>query len=448
MAGPSRPEDPGPAGPAHGLGRSPAGPEAETDEEGFPWISCRCTGKRGCSCGRTTSRPPSGTPCSRADLSEKWDLHYNWGLRSDPAQPRRPGQLPLRGRLAPRPAPRRHPGRRPRGVHPAVAGPEARPAGGPQAHRLPRPAEVQPQPQQRPHPRPGRRRPLRRRLDPLRGREHRRQPPADQVPPAQRPPPARRPGPLRLRGRAPGRVERSTEATAVPQLDAAFFPPLLACDAWDDLSKGIVQEVYHRVGRKIERLAAQVLSRRVPFESQTRGAAPDLRAAPRDERGVRDAGGPRLRRGGPPAEGLPGAGPAGRPAGDLRRRDAAAAADPALRPRRPGRLLLPGQDAPRRAAGRGRRARLQGAALRRRRLPDADPGAGAGLAGLGLGDVHRGAEPAGARAVRRAADRQQPARHEGRRRPPGRDDLPAAVPRAAASRTSRTRRSRCRGGRG
>jgi len=70
-----------------------------------------------------------------------------------------------------------------------------------------------------------------------------------------------------------GRVERSTEATAVPQLDAAFFPPLLACDAWDDLSRGIVQEVYHRVGRKIERLAAQVLSRRVPFESQTRGAA-------------------------------------------------------------------------------------------------------------------------------------------------------------------------------
>jgi type VI secretion system protein ImpJ len=70
-----------------------------------------------------------------------------------------------------------------------------------------------------------------------------------------------------------GRVGRSTEATAVPQLDPTFFPPVLACDAWDDLSRGIVQEVYHRVGRKIERLAAQVISRRVPFESQTRGAA-------------------------------------------------------------------------------------------------------------------------------------------------------------------------------
>jgi type VI secretion system protein ImpJ len=70
-----------------------------------------------------------------------------------------------------------------------------------------------------------------------------------------------------------GRVERSAEATAVPRLDPAYFPPVLACDAWDDLSRGLVQEVYHRLGRKIERLAAQALSRRVAFEGATRGAA-------------------------------------------------------------------------------------------------------------------------------------------------------------------------------
>jgi type VI secretion system protein ImpJ len=69
------------------------------------------------------------------------------------------------------------------------------------------------------------------------------------------------------------RIEKSERAEATPELDKNYFPPVLACDAWHDLGVGILQSVYDRLGRKLEKLAAQVVSRKLSIESQGRGDA-------------------------------------------------------------------------------------------------------------------------------------------------------------------------------
>ena len=38
------------------------------------------------------------------------------------------------------------------------------------------------------------------------------------------------------------RIEKSERAEATPQLDATYIPPVLACDAWRELSVGILQD--------------------------------------------------------------------------------------------------------------------------------------------------------------------------------------------------------------
>ena len=48
---------------------------------------------------------------------------------------------------------------------------------------------------------------------------------------------------------------------------------MLACDAWRDLEVGILQAVYDRVGRKIEKLAGQAVSRSLSLDSITPGDA-------------------------------------------------------------------------------------------------------------------------------------------------------------------------------
>jgi type VI secretion system protein ImpJ len=69
------------------------------------------------------------------------------------------------------------------------------------------------------------------------------------------------------------RIEKSERAEATPQLDATYFPPVLACDAWRDLGVGILQAVYDRIGRKIEKLAGQAVSRGLSLDSTTPGDA-------------------------------------------------------------------------------------------------------------------------------------------------------------------------------
>ncbi|MBI3408962.1 MAG: type VI secretion system baseplate subunit TssK [Planctomycetes bacterium] len=69
------------------------------------------------------------------------------------------------------------------------------------------------------------------------------------------------------------RLEKSSRAEATPQLDATYFPPLLACDAWRPLAAGILQSLHDRIGKKMELLADQVVSRGITFESNSQGDA-------------------------------------------------------------------------------------------------------------------------------------------------------------------------------
>jgi type VI secretion system protein ImpJ len=67
------------------------------------------------------------------------------------------------------------------------------------------------------------------------------------------------------------RVARSPRAEATPELDLSFIPPVLSCDAWPPLLGGILQNVYDRIGKKIELLANQIVSRGITFDSQAQG---------------------------------------------------------------------------------------------------------------------------------------------------------------------------------
>lgn len=67
------------------------------------------------------------------------------------------------------------------------------------------------------------------------------------------------------------RLRRGDMAEAIPQLDETYIPPLLACDAWKPLEVNILQPIYDRIGKKIELLSAQVVSRNITFDSQGQG---------------------------------------------------------------------------------------------------------------------------------------------------------------------------------
>ncbi len=67
------------------------------------------------------------------------------------------------------------------------------------------------------------------------------------------------------------RIQKSSRAEATPELDTDYIPPVLACDAWKPLEAGIMQAVYDRIGKKIEVLAGQVVSRGITFDSHTQG---------------------------------------------------------------------------------------------------------------------------------------------------------------------------------
>lgn len=67
------------------------------------------------------------------------------------------------------------------------------------------------------------------------------------------------------------RVEKSAQVEAPPTLDATYFPPVIDCAAWKPLQTGILHNVYDRIGKKIELLAEQVTSRGITFDSHTQG---------------------------------------------------------------------------------------------------------------------------------------------------------------------------------
>jgi type VI secretion system protein ImpJ len=63
------------------------------------------------------------------------------------------------------------------------------------------------------------------------------------------------------------RVEKSDRAEATPQLDSSYIPPVLACDAWPELAVNVLQHIYDRIGRKVEKLAGQAVSRAISLDS-------------------------------------------------------------------------------------------------------------------------------------------------------------------------------------
>jgi type VI secretion system protein ImpJ len=69
------------------------------------------------------------------------------------------------------------------------------------------------------------------------------------------------------------RLEKSERAEATPKLATGFIPPVLACDAWPALQGDILQQVFFRLNKKIEVIAAQVTSRGISFDSHSPGDA-------------------------------------------------------------------------------------------------------------------------------------------------------------------------------
>jgi type VI secretion system protein ImpJ len=66
------------------------------------------------------------------------------------------------------------------------------------------------------------------------------------------------------------RVQKSDRAEATPLLDTSYIPPVLACDAWRELSVEILQRIYDLIGRKIETLAGQAVSRGISLDNLDR----------------------------------------------------------------------------------------------------------------------------------------------------------------------------------
>jgi type VI secretion system protein ImpJ len=66
-------------------------------------------------------------------------------------------------------------------------------------------------------------------------------------------------------------VQRTAEQEAVPCIDATYFPPMLAIDAWPPLGRDIVRAIYDIIGKKIEVLSEQVLNRGITLVSQEPG---------------------------------------------------------------------------------------------------------------------------------------------------------------------------------
>ena len=46
----------------------------------------------------------------------------------------------------------------------------------------------------------------------------------------------------------------------MPELHEPYIPPVLACDAWAVLQRGILQQVYHRVNKLVDQRSSQIRS--------------------------------------------------------------------------------------------------------------------------------------------------------------------------------------------
>jgi type VI secretion system protein ImpJ len=69
------------------------------------------------------------------------------------------------------------------------------------------------------------------------------------------------------------RLEKSSRADAVPQLDPTYIPPILACDAWRGLQVDILQTLYHRFGKVLQVRATQIVNQGITFGAGGQGDA-------------------------------------------------------------------------------------------------------------------------------------------------------------------------------
>jgi type VI secretion system protein ImpJ len=63
------------------------------------------------------------------------------------------------------------------------------------------------------------------------------------------------------------RIEKSPEEETLPRVDISYIPPVLACDAWAPLRTDILRYLYDRIGVKIDLLAGQAMTRGIGVES-------------------------------------------------------------------------------------------------------------------------------------------------------------------------------------
>jgi type VI secretion system protein ImpJ len=66
-------------------------------------------------------------------------------------------------------------------------------------------------------------------------------------------------------------VRRSDRATAVPEIDPTYIPPILACDCWAPLHAGVLERLTDRLGKKAGVLAAQASNRGIDFDCRGPG---------------------------------------------------------------------------------------------------------------------------------------------------------------------------------
>ncbi|MFM7520235.1 MAG: type VI secretion system baseplate subunit TssK [Planctomycetota bacterium] len=66
-------------------------------------------------------------------------------------------------------------------------------------------------------------------------------------------------------------IRQAGNREGAPEIDPDYFPPMLAIDVWPPLGRDVVRGVYDLIGRKVEVLTEQVVSRQVGFSSSEPG---------------------------------------------------------------------------------------------------------------------------------------------------------------------------------
>jgi type VI secretion system protein ImpJ len=67
------------------------------------------------------------------------------------------------------------------------------------------------------------------------------------------------------------KLRKGERAEALPELDTEYIPPVLACNAWPGLQEDILEQIFNRIGRKVDLLSQQVTSRGITFDSRNQG---------------------------------------------------------------------------------------------------------------------------------------------------------------------------------